>query len=128
MRFFNIAGPVRPNKHYAIRPLDRVNIGEILGLIRAEQYFVLHAPRQTGKTSALIALRDLLNSGEVGEFRCVNVNVEAAQVVRDDVAEGIRAILSIMASRALLSGDDYPNRVWPDMLARAGPTTPCGRC
>ena len=26
--------------------------------IRAKQYFVLHAPRQTGKTSALIALRD----------------------------------------------------------------------
>ena len=47
-------------------------------------HFVLHAPRQTGKTSALIALRDLLNSGEVGHFRCVDVNVEVGQVARDD--------------------------------------------
>ena len=121
MRFFNTAGPVRPDDHYAIPPRDRVDVDELLALIRAKQYFVLHAPRQTGKTSALIALRDLLNSGEVGNFRCVNVNVEVAQVARDDVAEGIRAILSMMASRALLLGDDYPDRVWPDMLAKVGP-------
>ena len=121
MRFFNTAGPVRPDDHYAIPPRDRVDVDELLALIRAKQYFVLHAPRQTGKTSALIALRDLLNSGEVGHFRCVNVNVEVAQVARDDVAEGIRAILSMMASRALLLGDDYLDRVWPDMLAKVGP-------
>ena len=120
MRFFNTEGPVRPDKHYAIRPLDRVNVGEFLALIRAERYFVLHAPRQTGKTSALIALRDLLNSGEVGDFRCVNVNVEVAQVARDDVAEGIRAILSSLGMSAQLLGDDYPEDIWPDTLAKAG--------
>ena len=49
MRFFNTEGPVRPDKHYAIRPLDRVDIDEFLGLIQAERYFVLHAPRQTGR-------------------------------------------------------------------------------
>ena len=86
MRFFNTEGPVRPDKHYAIPPLDRVNVDEFLTLIRAERYFVLHAPRQTGKTSALIALRNLLNSGEAGHFRCVNVNVEVGQVARDDTA------------------------------------------
>ncbi len=63
MRFFNTAGPVRAEDHYAIPPLKRGNVAEILQLIRDKQYFVLHAPRQTGKTSALIALRDLLNSG-----------------------------------------------------------------
>ena len=52
------------------------------------------------RSPALIALRDLLNSGEVGNFRCVNVNVEVAQVARDDIAEGIRAILNMMAPRA----------------------------
>ena len=30
MRFFNTEGPVRPDDHYAIRPLDRVNIDEFL--------------------------------------------------------------------------------------------------
>ena len=118
MRFFNTAGPVRPDDHYAIPPLDRVDVDELLSLIRAKQYFVLHAPRQTGKTSALIALRDLLNSGEVGDCRCVNV--EVAQVARDDVAEGIRAILSSLGMSAQLLGDDYPEDIWPDTLARAG--------
>ena len=120
MRFFNTAGPVRPDDHYAIPPLDRVDVDELLSLIRAKRYFVLHAPRQTGKTSALIALRDLLNRGEVGNFRCVNVNVEVAQVARDDVAEGIRAILSSLGMSAQLLGDGYPEDIWPDTLAKAG--------
>ena len=121
MRFFNTAGPVRPDDHYAIPPRDRVDVDELLALIRAKQYFVLHAPRQTGKTSALIALRDLLNSGEAGNFRCVNVNVEVAQVARDDTARGIRAILGSLADSAMLLGDDYPAGVWLDVLADMGP-------
>ena len=121
MRFFNTAGPVRPDDHYAIPPRDRVDVDELLDLVRAKQYFVLHAPRQTGKTSALIALRDLLNSGRIGNFRCVNVNVEVAQVARDDTARGIRAILGSLADSALLLGDDYPAGVWLDVLADMGP-------
>ena len=121
MRFFNTEGPVRPDDHYTIAPLDRSDVDEFLGLIRAKRYFVLHAPRQTGKTSALIALRDLLNSGEVGNFRCVNVNVEVAQVARDDTARGIRAILGSLADSAMLLGDDYPAGVWLDVLADMGP-------
>ena len=121
MRFFNTEGPVRPDDHYAIPPLARGNKDEILSLIQAKRYFVLHAPRQTGKTSALIALRDLLNSGEAGNFRCVNVNVEVGQVARDDVAEGMRAILSSLAMSAEMLGDDFVEDVWPDLLAKAGP-------
>ena len=63
MRKFNTEGPVIPADHYCIPPLERVNLGRILELIRDKRYFVLHAPRQTGKTSALLALQDLLNSG-----------------------------------------------------------------
>ena len=64
MRFFSTEGPVlRRDDHYAIDPLERGAVGEVLELIRAKRHFALHAPRQTGKTSAPIALRDLLNSG-----------------------------------------------------------------
>ena len=52
MRFFNTTGPVRPGKHYSIPPLERLDLDDVLGLVRDERYFVLHAPRQTGKTSA----------------------------------------------------------------------------
>ena len=121
VRFFNTEGPVRPDDHYAVPPLERVDVAELLDLVRSKRYFVLHAPRQTGKTSALIALRDLLNRGEAGDFRCVDVNVEVGQVARDDTARGMRAVLSSLASSARLLGDDYPDGVWPDLLARVGP-------
>ena len=97
MRDFNTAGPVRPGRHYCIPPLERFDLGEVLGLIRGERYFVLHAPRQTGKTSALLALRDLLNGGTVGEFRCAYVNVEPGQTAGEDVGRAMGAIASEVA-------------------------------
>ncbi len=121
MRFFNTEGPMRPAKHYTIEPLSRMDLGELLDLVQRERYFVLHAPRQTGKTSALIALRDLLNSGEAGDYRCVNVNVESAQVTRDDVARGVRTVLSRLASRARQQGDGYVDDIWPSLLDKVGP-------
>ena len=126
MRFFNTEGPVRQDDHYFIGPLKRVDIGEFLKLIRAKRYLVLHAPRQTGKTSALIALRDLLNSGKAGNFRCVDVNVEVGQVARDDVARGMRAILSGLARRARLLHDNFPHESWRTVLEASGPDDALG--
>ncbi len=100
MRDFNTAGPVRPRLHYCVPPLDRLNAAELLHLIRAERYFVLHAPRQTGKTTALLALRDLLNDGAAGEYRCAYLNVEPAQTAREDVGRGMGAIASEIAREA----------------------------
>ena len=106
-RDFNTAGPVHRDEHYCIPPLDRVNLPEVLALIRRKRFFVLHAPRQTGKTSALLALSDLLNSGTVGEYRCVYVNVEIAQTAREDVGRAMRAIISWTIHRAQMTlGDD----------------------
>ena len=40
---------------------------EVASLIRKQQYFVVHAPRQCGKTTAFQALADEINAkGEVG--------------------------------------------------------------
>ncbi len=100
MRDFNTAGPVRPDDHYCVPPLDRVNLGEILALMGGKRDFVLHAPRQTGKTSALLALRDLLNGGREGEFRCGYINVEIAQTAREDVGRAMGAIASEIAREA----------------------------
>ena len=61
---------------------------------------MMHAPRQTGKTSALLALRDLLNGGTVGDYRCVYVNVETAQTAREDVAQAVRNILNMLRYEA----------------------------
>ena len=89
-------------------------------LIRQRKYFVLHAPRQTGKTSAMLELRDELNAA--GEVRCVYVNVEVGQTAREDVAAGMRAILSALASGARHASDDeWLAATWPGILERAGP-------
>ena len=100
MRDFNTAGPVRRDEHYCVPPLRRINLAEVLELVRRQRYFVLHAPRQTGKTSALLALRELLNSGVEGEFRCAYVNVEPAQTAREDVGRAMGAIIGGMGMEA----------------------------
>ena len=122
MRFFNTTGPVVPADHYCIPPLERVNLGEIRTLVRDKRYFVLHAPRQTGKTSALLALRNLLNSGAEGDFRCVYANVEVGQAAREDVEGAMRAILYELElrARATLREDSLAD-LWPGVLERAGP-------
>ena len=100
VRKFNTAGPVVAADHYCIPPLERIDLDAVLGLIRDKKYFVLHAPRQTGKTSALLALRDLLNGGAHGDFRCVYANVEDGQAMRENVAEGMRTVLAELALQA----------------------------
>ena len=119
MRFFNTTGPIRPDDHYCIPPLERLDLAGLLTLIRQKKYFVLHAPRQTGKTSALLALRDLLN--EEGDHRCVYVNVEGGQAGREDVEQVMRTILGELASRARSIGDEFLDSVWPDILTKYGP-------
>ena len=119
-RFFNTSGPVVPEDHYCIPPLERLDLDDLLRLIDAKRYFVLHAPRQTGKTSALLALRDLLN--ERGAHRCVYANVETAQTAGSDVAMGMRAVMAGISEEALIAlGDHYLDENWEQALERAGP-------
>ena len=109
-RFFNTSGPVVPADHYCIPPLERFDLDGILRLIRSKRYFVLHAPRQTGKTSALLALRNLLNGS--GKYRCVYANVEVGQTARGDVEQGMRAILNQLRIRAETTfGDNSMERL-----------------
>ena len=94
-RFFNTAGPMKPEINYCIDPLSRINWDEIINYINNQRYFVLHAPRQTGKTSTLLAMMDALNKS--GEYECVYANIEAAQAARSDVSQGIPTVCSVVA-------------------------------
>ncbi len=59
-RFFNTAGPCRPELHYML-PAER-RLPELRGLIDQQLYFVVHAPRQTGKTTYFCSLAQSLTS------------------------------------------------------------------
>ncbi len=119
MKFFNTAGPIRTNENYFIPPLERLDHSEVLQFIEQNRYFVLHAPRQTGKTSALIALRDELNS--TGRYRAAYVNVEAAQVARENVRSGMQAILSILGEQSEKNlNDSFVRDNWQGILESSG--------
>ncbi|NJL26709.1 MAG: ATP-binding protein, partial [Thermoanaerobaculia bacterium] len=53
-RFFNTGGPCEPARHYMLPPERR--LPGVERLVEQQHYFVVHAPRQTGKTTALRAL------------------------------------------------------------------------
>ncbi|MDR0490152.1 MAG: hypothetical protein LBH28_02745 [Oscillospiraceae bacterium] len=104
-RFFNTAGPMIPEINYCIDPLTRIDWEEIQKLIFDRRYFVLHAPRQTGKTSALLAMMHALN--EKGDYACAYANIEIAQTAREE-ERGIPAVCSAV-STAISSDLDRPD-------------------
>ncbi|KJJ85506.1 ATPase domain protein, prokaryote domain protein [Candidatus Omnitrophus magneticus] len=73
-RYFNTTGFCRPEKHYMLDPLKNQSI--IFDLIEKEQYFTIHAPRQTGKTTLLHELAHRLN--KEGNYISVVFSVESA--------------------------------------------------
>ena len=118
MRWFNTAGPIDAQDHYYIPPLERMDLDYVLNLIRQKKYFILHAPRQSGKTSALRALQDHLNSGVEGNYRCLHVNVEAAQAWRENIPEAMAVILEVLGERASsVFGDDSLEGMVREVLA-----------
>jgi len=91
MKTFSTAGPVKLDEHYNIPALARWDMDEIRRLIREQRYFVLHVPRQTGKTSCLLALMERLNA-EAGYAR--ERLVERRDTHLDQLADKYRSGLS----------------------------------
>jgi len=122
MRFFNTAGPSVCEDHYCIDPLKRFDLGGILSLIGQKKYFILHAPRQTGKTTCLLSLMDFLN--KEGKYKCLYINVESAQGAREDVKRGVRAILNELGTMAkLFLKDGFIKENQKNILEESGEDT-----
>ena len=120
MRFFNTAGPVDCQRHYCIPPLERLDLDETLSLIDQWKYFVLHAPRQTGKTTCLLALMAHLN--QTGRYRTLYANIEAAQASRERVEHGIPTVVQAIALRAKdMLGDAQAKPLADAVLASTRP-------
>ncbi len=107
---FNTAGPIKPERHYHIPLLQRVDWEEIRYLIDAEKYFILHAPRQTGKTSTLLEMMRVLNIE--GKYAALYANIEAAQAARGDEKSGIPTVCSAIADAMAIYHKDFLLREW----------------
>ncbi|MBM4364571.1 MAG: ATP-binding protein [Deltaproteobacteria bacterium] len=102
-RFFNTTGPCDPERHYMLPPESR--LPDLLPLVERAQYFVIHAARQTGKTTAMRALAARLRGkGMVA----LHTTLEASQEEADVAAAEARWISAIAWSAAHLPPGDRP--------------------
>jgi AAA-like domain len=114
-KFFNTAGPCNPKDHYMVDPLSRCQ--DLLGLIDQKSYFVIHAPRQSGKTTLLEALAQKLTA--LGDYAAMRVSCEVGQPFRDDFANAELVLLDeiAIAANLKLSPDLQPPSPWPKGVA-----------
>ena len=95
-KFFNTAGLCSPDKHYMIDPLKRLK--SIEKLINKEFYFVIHAPRQSGKTTYLHALTRKLNGD--GKYIALMVSFEIAGYKSITVKDANEALIDCIFTAA----------------------------
>ena len=91
-RYFNTAGICRPEKHYMLAPEAR--LGELRRLIDDEAYVVIHAPRQSGKTTTAQLVAESLTAE--GKYAAVLASCKPGAVAAGDVERGVRAVIHAM--------------------------------
>jgi predicted AAA+ superfamily ATPase len=81
MKEFNTTGPCDPDEHYMLPPEERLVGTNLNRYIEKKLYWVLHAPRRTGKTTFLISWMRELNAS--GKYVACYVSVERCQGIPD---------------------------------------------
>ncbi|MEO0540247.1 MAG: ATP-binding protein [Cyanobacteria bacterium P01_A01_bin.105] len=110
-RWFNTAGPCKADLHYMLPPVER--LPRVHRIIDRQGYFVMHAPRQTGKTTAMLALGKALTAS--GRYTAVMLSVEVGSAFPNDPETAELAILSAWRSAAEFRlPDDLQPPPWPD--------------
>ncbi len=96
MKFFNTAGPCRPEDNYMVPFAGR--LPEVQRIIDQKGYFILHAPRQTGKTTLVLELAKQLT--EEGKYAAVMLSVEVGAAFPHDIEKAENAILGSWGTSA----------------------------
>jgi hypothetical protein len=96
VRFFNITGSCDPARHYMIPAERRLPGCDVL--IAKQAYFVVHAPRQTGKTTTMKALARRLTAE--GRYAALRFSCQNAQVFPEDVSAAEKAVWSAIETSA----------------------------
>jgi len=98
-KYFNIAGPCNHEDHYMLPSESRCK--GLAELIEQKQYFVIHAARQSGKTTLLLDL--VRNLNDSGKYHALYCSLESVQRI-DDPEKGIPAIVKRLKSEAEFLG------------------------
>ena len=110
-RFFNTAGPNKPAEHFTLPALER--LPKVRGLIDQGLYFVLHAPRQVGKTTSLLSLGRELTAE--GKYAAILVTMEEGAAFPEDTGAAELAILEGWKNSAKFRlPPDLQPPPWPD--------------
>ena len=122
-RWFNIGGPCNPADNYMLSAMDR--LPEVAGLIRKRQYFVVHAPRQCGKTTAFLSFANETNAK--GEAIALYCSLEAVQEF-PKAADGIPKVCALIkdAIDGVPEFGDLPKAAWPIRQMTADETISSG--
>lgn len=117
-RWFNIGGPCNAAKNYMLSVTDR--LPEVASLVRKEQYFVVHAPRQCGKTTGFLAFANEIN--RKGEAVAIYCSLETVQEF-PKAADGIPKVYALIrrAARQLFSGMARSTWAWAFPSRRPSP-------
>ncbi|MEG4009524.1 hypothetical protein QUA41_26220 [Microcoleus sp. Pol11C1] len=86
-RWFNTAGSCQADIHYVLPPMLR--LPGLERLIDQRSYFVINAPRQVGKTTAMLALAKQLSDS--GQYTAVMVSVEVGAPLSSDVNPWVKS-------------------------------------
>lgn len=118
-RWFNTAGPCRPEIHYMLPALTR--LPEVRRLVTQESYFVVHAPRQVGKTTALLAFA--LELTAAGKHVAILVSMETGAAFPRDTGA---AELAILESWRRAADAQLPADLQPPPFPEASPGSRIG--
>jgi len=88
-RHFNTAGICRPDDHFMLEPEAR--LAKLRPLIDHKAYFVVHAPRQSGKTTTTRLLAEALTAE--GKYAAILVSCKPGSIAGADVERGVQAVL-----------------------------------
>ena len=97
LRFFNTTGPCNPDEHYMLNPEERLVGAQLHRYISDSLYWVLHAPRQTGKTTFLHSWMHDINNGS--EAVACYVSAERCQGL-EEIERAMPAICSSIIDTA----------------------------
>ncbi|MEL6228623.1 MAG: ATP-binding protein [Cyanobacteria bacterium J06627_3] len=112
MRWFNTAGPCRPEYNYMLPPLER--LPKVHRIINQQGYFVIHAPRQVGKTTAMLTLAQQLTAS--GQYTAIMVSAEVGAAFLENPARAEQVILGEwrLAANFYLPAELQPPSPVPD--------------